>query len=239
MIPVISLDNIQMVARCRHPKELTERKGYNVTKNFVKGKLPGCRHYYVTTFFYPEVRKKRTTLVPPVLRNEILEKEPTESDHVLVYVTSESSERFLDVLEDASTPFLVYGMRQKLERPVVRGNITMKPFDEKEFIDDLASARAVVANGGFTLLSESVYLRKPVFSIPVQSQFEQVVNGYYLDRSGYGCTAPGLSAEPLDHFFSNIDRYRKNLSSYDQSEGNQRLFRMLDEHLDRIAGRVD
>ena len=38
----------------------------------VKSKVPGCFHDLVTSFFFPPVRKERTTLVPSVLRPEVL-----------------------------------------------------------------------------------------------------------------------------------------------------------------------
>ena len=73
-IPVVSVDNIQMVNRCTHaPEILAEHESdFRIAKAVVKPKVAGAFHYLVTTFFYPPVRKKRTTLHPPILRPEIL-----------------------------------------------------------------------------------------------------------------------------------------------------------------------
>ena len=48
----------------------------------------------------------------------------------------------------------------------------------------------MVAGGGFSLLSEAVYLGKPVLAVPLRGQFEQMMNARYLDRKGYGMCAP-------------------------------------------------
>lgn len=239
-LPVISVDNIQMVNRCRHDDALMERheRDFSVTRNFVKGKLPGCDHYYITTFFYPEVRKKRTTLVPPVLRPDILNAETSEGSHILMYLTSASAEHFLEILHQTEHTYRVYGMRRDLTEKVVEGNVTLCPFDEKVFVDDLASSQAVIANGGFTLLSEAVHLHKPVLSIPVRSQFEQVMNGHYLEKLDYGYTSDELDKATLEHFLERLPRYREALAGYDPSDGNTTLFKRLDEHLDRYAGGV-
>ncbi len=239
-IPVISVDNIQMVNRCRHPEELAQshERDFSVTRRFVKGKLPGCDHYYITTFFYPEVRKKRTTLVPPVLRPAILEAEPSEGAHILMYLTSASAEHFLEILHQSGHTFRVYGMRRDLTEEVQDGNVTLCPFDEERFVEDLASSQAVIANGGFTLLSEAVHLHKPVLSIPVRSQFEQVMNGFYIEHLGYGYTSDELDLATLQHFLERLPRYRQSLAGYDRSVGNRLLFDKLDEHLDRYAGGV-
>lgn len=239
-IPVICIDNIQMITRCTHPREFVKlhEKEFLATKAFVKGKLPGCNHYYVTTFFRPEVRKPDTTLVPPVLRREILETTPSEGDHLLVYQTSESAEDLPGILKRSGVECRVYGFRRNLEEDVADGSVVMRPFDESRFIEDLASARAVVANGGFTLLGEAVYFHKPVLSIPVKSQFEQILNAYYLEKLGYGYAMDELDDATLAHFLDNVDVYKGSLSGYDQSEGNGVLFSLLDERLDRVAGGV-
>ena len=55
----------------------------------------------------------------------------------------------------------------------------------------------MVTGGGFSLLSEAVYLGKPVLSIPLRGQFEQLMNARYLERDGYGiCAERGGRAGP-------------------------------------------
>src|SRR6516162_1470147 len=77
-LPVMSIDNQQLMSRCKLGK--FAKKGvkidYQMTKAFVRAKLPACDHYVVTTFFYPPARpkyEKTTTLVPPILRKSILD----------------------------------------------------------------------------------------------------------------------------------------------------------------------
>jgi uncharacterized protein (TIGR00661 family) len=74
-IPVVSIDNIQAVNRLKHKKEIRQGKGFDfrVARLAVKVKVPRAYHYLVTSFFYPPVRKKFTTLIPPILRTEVLD----------------------------------------------------------------------------------------------------------------------------------------------------------------------
>src|SRR5690606_28882958 len=101
-LPVISIDNMQIINRCRLPEEIIEGAGpeFQLTKAFIKSKLPFCSHYLVTTFFCPEVRKPRTTLVPPILRPEILTAKRSSGGHLLVYQTSESYSELPQTLDD-------------------------------------------------------------------------------------------------------------------------------------------
>lgn len=49
------------------------------------------------------------------------------------------------------------------------GNLQFKNFNEDEFYRDLASCRAVITNGGFSLMTEALYLQKPILSVPVKN----------------------------------------------------------------------
>jgi len=231
-LPVLSVDNQQIVARCDlAPQVLAGHEAdFQLTRAIVKAKLPGCFHYLVTTFFHPQVVKPRTTLVPPILRPRILEARPEEGEHLLVYQTSTSYGDLLEHLRRTGLECRVYGVRRGIEKEERDGNLRFRPFSDSGFIEDLRTARGVVANGGFTLLGEAVYLRRPVLSVPVGKQFEQVVNARYLELEGYGVAADEVTGPVLGDFLSRAPELRRNLDAYRQ-DGNERLFACLEERL--------
>lgn len=238
-LPIISIDNQQIINRCRHPAEVLEgvRQDFELTKAFVKSKLPFCNHYLITTFFYPPVRKERTTLHPPILRPEILEATPRGGEHLLVYQTAEGHARLADVLQQAGLECRVYGMRRQITEEQVEGNLRYRPFDESQFIEDLSTSRAVVTGGGFTLIGEAVYLHKPVLSVPIEGQFEQILNARYVQHEGYGRYAEAVGEAELGTFLEDLPRFEERLTHYHQRD-NEDLFAALDEHLDRAAAGV-
>ncbi|MBI5499140.1 MAG: teichoic acid biosynthesis protein [Deltaproteobacteria bacterium] len=238
-LPCYSVDNMQIINRCRHPDELLEgaRTNFELTRAFIKAKLPFCDHYFITTYFRPEIRKERTSLHPPILRPEILAAKPTRGEHLLVYQTAEGHEALAGILARSGRECRIYGMRRDIMEEEVEGNLRYRPFDEAGFIADLASARAVIAGGGFTLLGEAVFLHKPVLSVPVRGQFEQVLNGRYLERDGYGMTAPEIDEAVLGRFLERLDACEERLAGVTQ-DGNKDLFAALDSHLDRAAAGV-
>ncbi len=235
-LPVIALDNIQIINRCRHEPELLagHEDAFELTRSIVKSKAPGAFHYLVTSFFRPPVRKERTTLVPSILRPEILAAKPEEGEHLLVYQTSTTNLALLDVLRRAGLPCRIYGMRRDLTGDVQEGNLLFRPFSESGFIDDLRTCRAVIAGGGFTLMSEAVYLHKPMLSHPVGKQFEQTLNALYLEKLGYGMHAPELTPEGVEAFLRRIPECARALADYAQ-DGNAETFRALDDQLARAA----
>lgn len=235
-LPVISLDNNQMLNRCTHEASIIDedRAGFEVARAFVKAKLPLADHYLVTTFYYPPVRKPRTTLYPSILRPEILSAKATRGEHLLVYQTAEGNDALVAALAASGMPCRVYGMRRSLKEDEIEGNLTYRPFSEAGFIDDLASARGVVAGGGFTLMSECVYLHKPVLATPVAGQFEQALNAAYLEREGFGKHARKIDGAVLDAFVAALPSYEARLAAYAQ-DGNRLLLDALDGLLDRCA----
>jgi uncharacterized protein (TIGR00661 family) len=227
-----------MVSRCAHAPEILagHENDFRIAKAVVKPKVAGAFHYLVTTFFYPPVRKERTTLLPSILRPNILAAKSEPGEHLLVYQTSTTNTALVDGLKASGLPCRVYGMRRDLKADEVEGNLTFKPFSETGFIDDLRTARGVVAGGGFTLMSEAVYLRKPMLSLPVVGQFEQEINALYLEQLGYGIYAKALDGDVLNEFLGRIPKCAKALEGYSQ-DGNVKMIAALDEVLARAYER--
>jgi uncharacterized protein (TIGR00661 family) len=237
-IPVIDLDNIHVISRCTHSRELLRghEHDFGLVRNVVAAKLPRCFHYVIPTFFYPPVRSRRTTLVPPVLRPEILAARSEPGEHLLVYQTATTNRALPETLKQLGIPARVYGLRRDLTADMVDGNVTYRPFGEARFIEDLRTARAVVAGGGFSLLSEAVFLHKPVLSVPVERQFEQVLNALYLQDLGYGTRARRLDDDALESFLARVPEHTRALAGYRQ-DGNALALATLKEQLGLVAAR--
>ncbi len=229
-LPVISIDNMQIIHRAEHPDEVIagHEAEFQLTKAFIKAKLPGCARYLVTSFFYPPLRKPDTSLHPPILRPEVLAARATRGDHLLVYQTAETNDALLDALRASGLECRIYGMRRDLKEEAVEGNLRFRPFSERGFVDDLAACRGVIASAGFTLMGEAIYLRKPMLAAPLGQQFEQVLNARWLERLGYGLEAPDLHAPgAVPRFLQAIPRCEEALAGYTQ-EGNRSLLGELD-----------
>jgi len=230
-LPVISIDNMQVINRCEHDAFVTRSRcsDFRIARLAVKAKLPRCWHYLVSSFFFPRVRKKYTTLVPPILRDEILAAERRPGDHVLVYQTADSNTKLIPVLQKLGFPFRVYGMNRDEDL----GNVQLKAFSETGFVDDLASARAVIAGGGYSLMGEAVHLRVPMLSVPLVGQYEQELNARYLQKLGYGRFTPELSEDVVRDFLAGLEAHNEALKGY-RPQDNSMLFALLDECLERI-----
>jgi uncharacterized protein (TIGR00661 family) len=231
-LPVFSVDNHQVIARCDHRRVLgpADATDFRRVEAFVAAKLPACRHYVVTTFYYPPVRPAcaaSTTLVAPILRAEVRRAAlgAAPGEHVLVYQTAEGDSRLVEVLQRfAPQRFVVYGLR----RDAILGNVVCKGFSEAGLVRDLAAARAVVANGGMSLLGEALALGKPVYSVPIRGQFEQGLNARYLAWMGYGARSDVFGAEALAAFLRDAPRMAQRIRDCHAPVGNDAAFAALD-----------
>jgi uncharacterized protein (TIGR00661 family) len=234
-LPVISVDNMQIINRCRHDRSIIRghEGAFAIAKGIVRVKVPAAYHYLVTTFFRPPVRKPRTTLHPPILRPEILGAKSEDGDHLLVYQTNTTNLQLPEMLRRTGLECRIYGFKRDLKEDERDGNLVFRPFSEQGFVDDLRTARGVVASAGFTLMGEAVYLRKPMLAEPVAKQFEQILNARYLEQYGYGACAETIDAAALDAFLRDLPRHRERLAEYSQ-DGNRDLLGKLEERLEAV-----
>jgi uncharacterized protein (TIGR00661 family) len=228
-VPVISIDNQHTLtnAYVSYPKEF--RRDAAAAKLVTRLMTPRASAYLAISFFPARVKKKNTYLLPPILRREILDSKPGLKDHVLVYVTSPSPE-LATLLRLVRCPFLCYGFGREGRD----GNITYKKPSASEFLKDLTGCKAVIANTGFSLVSEALHLGKPYLGVPVKHQFEQIFNAYYLEQSGYGPFWQDLNKERIESFLFNLDLYREQLASYSRQD-NSLLFAKLDQLIAQYA----
>jgi len=226
--PLVCVDNINMIDRCRHDKEIIgrERDDYLLAKAITRGMVPTAGDYVVLTFFRPPLARGRTKLVPPILRPEIIAGRPERGDHLLVYSSGERE--LIDALRSSGMPCRIYGMRGGPAEDTRDGNLEYRPRSNEGFMRDLMSARAVITGGGFSLLSEAVYLGKPVLSVPLQGQFEQLMNARYLQRERFGLCAAQVTEEVLTEFVDRLPEFDEALAGYDQVDNSEAL-RIVEE----------
>lgn len=225
--PLVAVDNINMIDRCRHDKHIVghPREDFLLARAVTRHMVPGATHYLVLTFFRPPVGRRGTTLIPPIVRPEIASAQPEDGDHLVVY--SSGAKRQIEALRATGARCLIYGMRGGPDKPVVDGNLEFRPPSNEGFVEALRTARGVVAGGGFSLMSEAVYLRKPLLAVPLKGQFEQAMNGRYLQRLGYGMSVPRTTKAALDEFLARLPEFEQKLAGYQQS-GNDEALRTIE-----------
>jgi len=232
-LPVISIDNQHCLTNTDVTYPSQYRRDAAAAKMVTRLMVPRANAYLVTSFFDAKVTKPETFLFPPILRECILKAKPRQGEHVLVYVTSPAPD-LAKLLAGVRCSFVAYGFgREGNDRSA--DNILFKKPSLDGFLADLIAAKAIIANAGFSLVTEALHLGKPYLGVPVEHQFEQIFNAYWLDKVGYGAYWEELNKERVESFLFNLPHFREKLKSYPR-RGNEELLGKLDGLLAEFIG---
>jgi uncharacterized protein (TIGR00661 family) len=222
-LPVIAIDNQHTITNANVALPRGFRRDVAATRLVTRMMTPHADAYLALSFFSAPVKKRNTFLFPPILRQEVLSATPTSGDYVLVYVTSPTRE-LATLLKQVRCRFVAYGFGIESHE----GNVQFKKPSLDGFLRDLSGAKAVIANAGFSLISEALYLDKPYLAIPVKNQFEQTFNAYYLHKLGYGAWWEDVGKEQIESLLFNLPFYSDNLHSYPRAN-NGAILAKVDE----------
>jgi uncharacterized protein (TIGR00661 family) len=221
-VPVISIDNQHCLTNAEVSYPAKYRRDAAVAKLVTRIMTPRADAYLVTSFFSAPIKRPRTFLFPPILRQQVINAAPVAGERVLVYVTSPAP-ALAKLLGSVRCEFIAYGFGREGRI----GNILYRKPSTGGFMEDLTNAKAVVANAGFSLITEALHLGKPYLAIPIKHQFEQIFNAYWLEKMNYGAYWEELNKERVESFLYNLPRFGERLDTYPR-QGNGALFDKLD-----------
>lgn len=182
-IPVIYAGNIAILERTSiDDGVLAKRYPKLIVKTTSRLSSFRATSYVIPTFFYPETKSSNVILTDPVVRASYTRVARTRGTHLFVYHTTSTNEILLDALKKTGIECRVYGYGAREPD----GNLIFNEFDEERFVHDLASSRGAVLGGGFTTITEALYLKKPVYCVPLKNHFEQIVNANELEKRTFG-----------------------------------------------------
>ncbi|MBN1125444.1 MAG: hypothetical protein JXA82_10585 [Sedimentisphaerales bacterium] len=202
-VPYLSVDHEHLLTHCvleHRPSDWFARTAaYVVTRSYYFR----ARKYMVLNFFDAPVRSPKTIVTPPVIRPVVAMFQSEHKEHILVYSTdSTNRESLLHTLAHFKNDrFYVYGFNEDKETE----NCRLKTTSTESFLADLSTCRGVVATAGFSLISECLYFRKKMLLVPVQGQYEQIINAQYVDRLGLGMTSESLDEPAIQRFLEIVD----------------------------------
>lgn len=155
---------------------------------------------------------------PPMIRPDVIQAKgshKSEKPSILVYVTAQSeqpTEHWISTIQkalpnDFSAHFF---LPLKVELPENRGRFHFYHHGDKRFDSILFASHGIISTAGHNLLTEAMYLEKPVYAIPLPV-YEQQINAYVVAQGGFGVSATAITEESIRDFISKLDFYAKNI----------------------------
>jgi len=73
-------------------------------------------------------------------------------------------------------------------------------------------------------------LGKPMLSVPLRGQFEQILNARYLEKLGYGMWARKVTADAIRELYERAPDYHRELDAFEHDD-NRGFFAELDRSM--------
>ena len=122
-------------------------------------------------------------ILPPIIKDEILQATPKDLKHITVYLPSfdkECLEKAFHKLPEQEFHWFLKEVKFKYKS----GNITYYPVNQEDFNKSMINCHGIITGGGFETPAEALYLKKKVLSIPILNHYEQECNAAALKQLG-------------------------------------------------------
>ena len=152
----------------------------------------------------PSDLRHNITVVPPLLRPEVLELQSENGGYIHGYMLNSGfSEDVLDWHKEHPDVQLRFFWDNQDYGKVYDydDNLRFYLIDDKEFLDQMRGCYAYASTAGFESICEAMYLGKPILMVP--SHIEQQINAFDAMRSGIGVSADSFDLSILLEFSRN------------------------------------
>jgi len=229
-IPLITLDQQSKYLVGDFPLELNKCR-YRDEIERLSMFFPKVNERIAISFFkVPELKSKfKVNILPPLIKDL---KKKEEGDFYLVYITGQilseiNIEKWIDILNNENLNYRIF-IPKKIK---IKGNNIFYHGDSS-FKDSLEQCKGLISTAGHSLLSEAIFLGKPVYAIPL-NLYEQQLNAFKIMEGGFGINSKNLNKKNLKEFINNNEYYKKNISE-DKTillKKGKNIFKIIDKYL--------
>ena len=155
-----------------------------------------------------EVPRKGIIVVPPLLRNEVIEAKVAEGDYLHGYILNSGFSEEVKAWHTTHPQVCMHFFWDKKGAPQtveIDEKLCFHQLDDAKFVQYMAGAKAYATTAGFESVCEAMYLNKPVLMVP--THIEQVCNAHDAMISGAGVAN---STFDLDKLLTLSDTHRSN-----------------------------
>ena len=135
----------------------------------------------------PDLPHRRIRVVPPLLRDAVLDAEPGGGNHILTYVLNPGYAEELDRWHRDHPEVEMHCFWDRTDVPAVtspRKGLSFHRLDDRVFLDLLAGCRGYASTAGFESVCEAAFLGKPILLVPTGKHVEQRCNALDAARAG-------------------------------------------------------
>jgi uncharacterized protein (TIGR00661 family) len=158
--------------------------------------------------FYPlkDFYRQRMAVVPPLLRQEVFELEPSNEGYILSYVLNVAYADELRAWHKKHPEQKLHLFWDKKDAPdvlEVDDTLTIHRLDDRKFLTLMSGCAGYATTAGFESVCEAMYLGKPALMVP--AHVEQEINAEDAAGIGAGITVKDFDLSQLVDFSPRYD----------------------------------
>lgn len=157
----------------------------------------------------PNREDDKIHVVPPLLRNEVLEAKTSDKNFILGYMLNSGYAEEIIEWHKRHPERLVHFFWDKKDAPddmEVHPNLYFHKISDVKFLSYMKDCSAFSSTGGFESVCEAFYLQKPLMMVPTGNHFEQDCNAFDANRAGAGVYGKEFNLDILLEFMT---KYKK------------------------------
>jgi uncharacterized protein (TIGR00661 family) len=169
--------------------------------------------------------EKNTIYVRMILRKKVRDAKPINGKKVIVYSNPQQLKTIIPVLEQIKEQkFIVFGYEGKETKNI----IFHKKYSQEKFLKELTQSKAVMCHGGYTLITEALYLKKPIYVFTSPNFFERYFNGTEIQKLGFGTVEKKPTVNGIKKFLEKNSEYKKNVKTKWSPPDNEKVVNLID-----------
>ena len=137
-------------------------------------------------------------ILPPVIKKDISNTEPSDQGHFTIYLPS-YCEHVMGKYFHAMPEHIFHIFSFETKQIRISKNITFLPVNKNLFNHSLVNCTGIFTGGGFETPAEALKLKKKLMVMPIRGQYEQLCNAAALEKMGIK-KIEKLSDDLKDHF---------------------------------------
>ncbi|MCD7931177.1 MAG: glycosyltransferase [Tannerellaceae bacterium] len=146
----------------------------------------------------PEVPHRNLFVVPPLLRQEVMDSEPEQGHYLLGYLLNSGFSEEVIAWQKAHPEVnlqVFWDKKGEPEEKKINPNLSFHQINDRKFLDYMKGASAYATTAGFESVCEAMYLNKPILMVP--THVEQECNAYDAMRAGAGIVSSSFELDQL------------------------------------------
>lgn len=225
-----------------HP-EFPFAKGYSTQKwaYRINNKITSFNTHkkFALSFRKLKSTNNKLSIVPPLLRSEVLKLSPENEDYILAYVVNKGYSDEIIKWHSRNKKIKLHCFWDNKEFPdewSPNPNLTFHHINDQKFLKLMSGCIGYASTAGFESICEAMYLDKPVLMVPVKGQYEQACNAEDAILANAGIKARKFNIGLLLNYITR--KHQGNSDFRTWMEGYEQLFIQEIEQLEAEAHRL-